>query len=392
MTQSTDAPRVAIIGIHGYGASHVVHALGLQAESRLRLVGLVDPLVGPVVRDGLVIGLDQLPPIFPDTTTLLDAVDVDLVIVATPLHTHRALAELALRAGADVLLEKPPTTTLADLTALLELSRSSDARVQVGFQSLGSRALVALRRSIDDGALGEIHSIAASGSWVRDRRYWTRSTWAGKRTLNGRPVVDGVLTNPFAHAVMTSLSIAGWDAPDAIGSADLDLYRANDIEADDTSSFRLTPSATGAATFDGILSGAFTLAGPREDLPSIVVRGTGGSARLDYLNDGLILERNGEKTSQTYGREDLLENLLAHRIDGRPLLAPLEKTGAFVRFVEEVAGTPVHPIDPSHVRWQGDGLDAHPVLDGVENLVGKAAIDARLFRETGAAWAAEDAR
>ena len=391
MTHSAAVPRVAIVGIHGYGASHVVHALDLQAQSRIRLVGLVDPLVGPVIREGRVIGLDQLPPIYPDIEDLLNSEAVDVVIVATPLHTHRAVAEVALKAGADVLLEKPPVTTLSDFHELTALAQSTDARVQVGFQSLGSRALAALKEQIGTGFLGDIQSIAAYGSWTRDRRYWTRATWAGRRTLNGRPVVDGVLTNPFAHAVMTSLSIAGWDTSDAIDSADMDLYRANDIEADDTSSFRLMPSDTGKRTFSGVLTGAFTLAGPSEDRPSIVVRGTEGSARLDYISDQLALERNGETTEHTYDRDDLLENLLAHRADGRPLLAPLEKTGAFVRFVEEVAHTAVRPIDPSFVHWHGTELDSHPVLAGINEVVRDAAMNGHLFRETGAHWAAEEA-
>jgi predicted dehydrogenase len=390
MTMPASLPTVAIVGIHGYGASHVVHALDLQAQSRIRLVGLVDPLVGPVVRDGRTIELAELPPIHADIETLLAAVHVDIVIIATPLHTHRAVAELALRAGADVLLEKPPVTSLSDFDELTALARQADARVQVGFQSLGSRALAALKDQIQGGALGEIQSIAAYGSWTRDRRYWTRASWAGRRTLNGRAVVDGVLTNPFAHAVMTSLSIAGWHAPDAIASAELDLYRANDIEADDTSSFRLTPSARGTFTFAGTISGAFTLAGPREDTPSIVVRGTEGSAQLDYITDRLTLDIGGTTVEQQYDREDLLENLLAHRLDGRALLAPLESTGAFVRFVEEVASNPVRPIDPSEIQWDGEELDAHPVLVGVNDTVRDAARTGRLFREMPVRWAQQE--
>ncbi len=379
------------MGIHGYGASHVVHALSLQSQSRVELVGLVDPLPGPVTRDGLTIGVDELPPIFPTTEALLAATDVDIVIIATPLHTHRAIAELALAAGADVLLEKPPVTTLRDFDDLVAAARATGSRVQVGFQSLGSGALAALHETIQAGDLGELESIAAYGSWTRDRRYWTRAAWAGRRTLNGRPVVDGVLTNPFAHAIMTALTIARWETPDAIASADVDLYRANDIEADDTSSFRLLPSESGKATFGGILSGAFTLAGPREDPPAIVVIGSRGSARLDYIGDTLTLNRNGTTSERRYDREDLLENLIGHRIDGRPLLAPLERTGGFVRFVEAVAAAPVTPIHPSFIRWEGDGLDAHPVIDGVDALVSDTATKQIVFRDTPTAWTSERA-
>src|SRR5690606_15203820 len=70
--------------------------------------------------------------------------------------------------------------------------------------------------------------------------YWNRSAWAGRRTMNGEPVVDGVLTNPLSHAIATALLIAGARRRDDVSRIELDLYRANDIEADDTSSARIT--------------------------------------------------------------------------------------------------------------------------------------------------------
>src|SRR5665213_4368941 len=49
--------------------------------------------------------------------------DVDAVYVATPHPMHRAYAELALRAGKPVLLEKPFTVTAAQARELVALAR-----------------------------------------------------------------------------------------------------------------------------------------------------------------------------------------------------------------------------------------------------------------------------
>ncbi len=64
---------------------------------------------------------------------LLAATEVDVAIISTPIQTHVPLAELAMRAGADVLLEKPPTASLAEFEQLsavvAETGRSLSGRL-----------------------------------------------------------------------------------------------------------------------------------------------------------------------------------------------------------------------------------------------------------------------
>ena len=107
--------RVAVVGIHGHGSTHVRNALSLQEHGKCRLVGVADlrpPDAGTVGPD---VG------VFTDLESLLAVTDVDIVVVCTPIHTHRQLAEAAMRAGADVLLEKPPVPTMAEFEHLLAL-------------------------------------------------------------------------------------------------------------------------------------------------------------------------------------------------------------------------------------------------------------------------------
>lgn len=376
--------RIAVVGVHGYGAAHVLTALRLQQEGRAELVALVDPMDGPIVRDGRRIEA-ELPAIVPDLDDVLAGGGVDVVVVATPLHTHANLATQALRAGADVLLEKPPVTDLASYEALRAVQRETGRQVQVGFQSLGSLALVELRRLIADGELGALESIGAAGSWTRDHAYWTRARWAGRRELDGIRISDGAVSNPFAHAVMTSLRIAGWDDPAAIDAVEADLYCVNEIEVDDTSTLRLHPSACGKVAFDGVITCAFTLAGPREDDPFIRVRGSKGTAVLHYTEDLLSLDGADPRR---FDRIDLMENLIEARAGRAELFSPLDAAGAFVSVIEQVARTPVRAIGESFARWHGTGESRHPVIDGVETAIGRALATGSLFREIDEApWA-----
>ena len=374
---AVDLPRVAIVGVHGYGTAHILNALELQNRGLLRLVALVDPEPGPLVRDGVRLSEDRLPVRLGSIDELLGRIPVDIVVVATPLQTHAALAIAALHAGADVLLEKPPVTELASLVAVEAAVRTTGGLVQVGFQSLGSLALAELQRQLRAGALGTPVAIGARGSWTRSQGYWTRSRWAGRRHLDGQRVADGAVANPFAHAVMTSLRIAGWESPTAIGMIETDLRRVNPIEADDTSALRVGPSALGARTFDGTLTCAFTLAGPHEAEPVIVVRGTEADAVLSYTTDRLTI--GGQE--RHFGRIDLLENLVAARRGEAELLSPLSAAGGFVRVIEAVTDAPVTPIDGRHVVWEGQGAARRPVLAGVESAIRGAVESEALFSE-----------
>ena len=123
-----EAARIAVIGIHGHGASHVRNAGEVG-----RLVAVVDPR--PPEPDSPAAAPDVR--WFGDMDSLLAAdLDLDAVVLCTPLHTHATMTTALLRAGVDVLLEKPPTTTLSEFDDLLRVAEETGRLCQVGFQSL----------------------------------------------------------------------------------------------------------------------------------------------------------------------------------------------------------------------------------------------------------------
>ncbi|GAA3615576.1 Gfo/Idh/MocA family protein [Microlunatus ginsengisoli] len=355
-----EAARIAVIGIHGHGASHVLNAGRVG-----RLVAVVDPRPPqpqtPAADDDV--------RWFTDLDSLLAAdLALDVAVLCTPLHTHAAMTTTLLRAGLDVLLEKPPTTTLAEFEALLAVSAETGRLCQVGFQSLGSQALERVDQLVASGAIGTVSHLGAVGTWVRRRAYWQRAAWAGKRSLDGRPVVDGVITNPLAHATATALRLAGARRAVDVTSIDLALFRANDIEADDTSSVRIETEA------GPTVIGAFTLCAETERPPSVTVYGSTGSIRLDYTLDRVHWTHDGGTVTTEHERSDLLADLIAARTDGTALLNPLADNGAFMRVMEAVRTAPdPQPIPSAYVRWEGEGLDAHPIVPGIDAALARVA-------------------
>lgn len=379
---TADAPAVVVVGVHGHGASHVDAVRALAATGAARLVGLVDRNFTDEDRDAPDAAL------FTSLDECLHAVHADVVIVSTPIHTHLDLALTALEHGADVLLEKPPVTSDAEFDLLLDTARRSGGLVQVGFQSLGSAAIGEIAAIVASGRIGRVLAIDAVGTWVRTTGYWTRAAWSGRRMLDGVPVVDGVVTNPLAHAVQTMLRLGGAVDRSTISSIELDQYRANDIEADDTSVVRVTPQ-------DGpVMTAALTLCAADTSDPYVTVRGEGGLVRFQYTADVVEVLVDGETVERwTSGRTGLLEDLLQARREvdaGREahLVSPLADASAFTAVLSAVRAAPAPtPIPAEAVSWRGDGDDRHVVVAGVEALVARAAAGARTFAELGVPWA-----
>ncbi|WP_342023489.1 DUF6807 family protein [Arthrobacter citreus] len=370
-------PRIALVGIHGFGARHLQRLRHLEASGVLTLAAVADP------RPPEPGELDPSVAVFDTAQELLSAGTApDVVIIATPIHTHADLAVAALEAGADVYLEKPAAASMEQYHRILAVSERTGRAVQVGFQSLGSKALDVLAGTIGRGELGTVRGISATGLWVRDRDYFNRSRWAGKRILDGVDVVDGVITNPLAHAVATALRIGGARGTSDVDSVEVDAYRAHDIEGDDTSVVRLR---TGAGT---TIMCALTVCAPEQKEPLVTVHGTQGQAVLSYTTDELELTTAAGTSRSTHARTDLLENLLDHRRNGTPLLSSLADSGAFMTVLEAVRSAgPVHPISDSHVTWVGSGGAAHPVIHGIEDIILRAVRSQSTFSELLVPWA-----
>ncbi len=373
-------PRVAVVGVHGHGASHVRRVLEHQRAGHAMLAAVVDPREPGPGHDAH----DAGAPWFPTLGDLLSTAGhgVDVVVLSTPIPTHLPLARAAMEAGLDVLLEKPTTASLAEHAELVAVAERTGRRCQVGFQTFGSQAVPAATTMIAAGEIGEVVGVGAVGTWVRDAAYWARAPWAGRRHLDGRDVVDGVVTNPLAHAVATALLLGGATRAEDVAWVDTDLYRANRIEADDTSSVRVVGA-------DGRRYGfGLTLCAPERSPARVLVLGTHGELEYSYETDRLRVRTERMTVDKTYGRTPLLDDLLAARTDPRhELLCDVRDTGAFMRVLEAVrTGPDPAQVPDAAVAWRGDGDARHPVVQDVERWCEQAARTQQTFTELGAPW------
>ncbi len=145
------APTPVRVALLGYGfAGRTFHAplMGAVPGLELRVVASSKP--------------EELRAALPDVTVVASAEeaaahpDVDLVVIATPNATHASLAEVALRAGKHVVIDKPFTVTLAEARALCALAKARGRVLSVFHNRRWDSDFLALQAVLADGALGRI--------------------------------------------------------------------------------------------------------------------------------------------------------------------------------------------------------------------------------------------
>jgi predicted dehydrogenase len=373
-----------LIGVHGYGAVHVRELDRLAERGRARFVACADVLAPSGTEAGVIGRLGAA--YFADWRQMLDrAIGLDVVVIASPPHLHAEMSLAALESGSHLFLEKPPVVSAGDLEVLVKATARTGLLCQVGFQSLGSAALDRLREILDQGDLGSPTRLVATGQWQRDRAYWERSEWAGKEAIGGMLVRDGALSNPFAHAVMNCLVALGADNAGLVSTVDVERYRANPIEVEDTACARVT--LRNGAKF----SIAVTLCAERVEAPALHLRGPLGTATWSYEGDIVSMATPAGSKDDLYSRQSLLEQLLAvvqGQISADCLSCPLERAHPFVEVVEMVHSAPVYKIPDEHLRWDGDGNAARAVVVGVGGAISNVLETGELFSELAVPWAA----
>ena len=106
---------------------------------------------------------------YADYRDMLEKEDLDLVSVC-PRWTsdHVAMVTACLEAGCNVYSEKPMTATLADGDIIVEMAKARGLKVAVAHQAVYLPATHAIRKMLNDGKIGTIQAIYASGK--QDRR------------------------------------------------------------------------------------------------------------------------------------------------------------------------------------------------------------------------------
>lgn len=139
------------VGLIGFGyATRTFHVPLLRSIPGFRLTAVASSRAGEV-RTALP-GIE----VVADPAALARHPDVDLVVIATPNESHAQLAEVALRAGRNVVVDKPFTVTVAEARHLGEIARAAARVLSVFHNRRWDSDFLTVREAVRRGVLGPV--------------------------------------------------------------------------------------------------------------------------------------------------------------------------------------------------------------------------------------------
>ena len=166
----SDSLRIGLIGIGRRGHAHL-HTLGYntsECEMCRSATNAPEPIAGTEVvavadtfEENRLRAQAHLSPesgtaAYSDYRKMLEQEDLDVVVIATPDHTHAPIAMDAARAGCDSYVEKCMTNSVAETLELGRVLESTGRLVQVGTQLRQDAMRRTAKRIVEQGHLGKV--------------------------------------------------------------------------------------------------------------------------------------------------------------------------------------------------------------------------------------------
>jgi len=243
------------VGIIGCGNMGKVHASELKRIG-VRIAALADPREDVAQEVKEQVGAER---VVKDGRELLDAQDIDAVIIATHHDLHVPLSIGAAQAGKHFFVEKPLALTIEDCERIVEAVESSGVKAMCGFQARFSPLCARLREvigkpmvllaALTDPKWGSTHwandpkegggNILSQGCHMFDMMCYfaqgepeTIHAEGGNFQHPELPITDSVVaTIRFDNGVVAAAVNGDYGANPALGKATYHLYAGNKVGA-----------------------------------------------------------------------------------------------------------------------------------------------------------------
>ena len=202
-----DTVKIGVIGAGNIGRHHIGC---YQKVPGVQVVAVADPVLAAA--EGAAKQFN-IPNIFGCHKDMLEKVEMDGVSVCTPNAFHAPQAIDALKAGKNVLCEKPMSTTVKEAEAMVKAAKESKKLLMLGFVRLFDSGVEVVKKYLDDGQLGQVyHSVVFE---VRRRGIPGLGGWfTTKKVSGGGPLIDiGV------HALYSTVWMMGAPKPVAVSAS-----------------------------------------------------------------------------------------------------------------------------------------------------------------------------
>jgi predicted dehydrogenase len=153
---ANDRVRVAVIGLHGQGWSHVREYSRIPNVEIVAICDVDENVSNRRLGEMEQMGLTK-PASFVDFRKLLEDKSIDAVSIATPNFWHSLQAIWACQAGKDVYCEKPLCHNVWEGRQVLQAVEKYNRIAQHGTQSRSDAAVIEAVQKMRDGVIGEVY-------------------------------------------------------------------------------------------------------------------------------------------------------------------------------------------------------------------------------------------
>ncbi|QSB15362.1 Gfo/Idh/MocA family oxidoreductase [Natronosporangium hydrolyticum] len=178
--------QTARIGVIGLGWIGGVHAEFLTKLEGMELAGVADAAAEAAAELGGRFGV----PHFDSAAALLEAVELDAVIVAVPPAYHHEIVLAAIRRGVGVLCEKPLAHDLPTMAEMVQAAEQAQVPTMIGFPArfaVSAEEFCLLR---DAGELGEIEHIRTNFRFSTAKHDESHGPWQWNKAAGGGALLE----------------------------------------------------------------------------------------------------------------------------------------------------------------------------------------------------------
>ena len=226
---------------------------------------------------------------------------IDVVSVCTPNSFHSEHTIASLKAGKNVLCEKPMAISTAECKKMMIEADLSGKDLFIVKQNRFNPPVAALKEVITSGKLVNILNVELNCFWNRNDEYYRQSDWKGKKAIDG-----GTLFTQFSHFIdLLYWLIGDFSKLNALGK---NLMHKKLVEFEDTG------VVIGEFTNGALCSINYTVNSHKQNMEgSITVFGEKGTVKIggQYLN---VLE---------------YQNIENFKIEGLPASRPANDYGFY---------------------------------------------------------------
>ncbi|MHB8130147.1 MAG: Gfo/Idh/MocA family protein [Mobilitalea sp.] len=179
--------KIAIIGTGNISQSHIKGYL--EFPDRCRIVALVDIYPEKALIKAKEYGLKDAQ-IYSSHKEMLERKDINLVSICTPPYVHAQISIDCMKAGMNVLCEKPMASSLEECDAMLQAAKDAGRTLGIIAQNRFRTPIMNLKKTLQADLIGKVVWADINSYWWRGSSYydlWWRGTWekeSGGCTLN----------------------------------------------------------------------------------------------------------------------------------------------------------------------------------------------------------------